>query len=245
MDSAVTDAEADGGLEDWLSVAKASGQKKNKPQANAPPAKRAAAPAVPAGWMSSGKLGLPADDDDEDFAGKPSEGEGSAAAAAGASSRKKRKKARGSVSNASGPGGWLTSGALGVEPRGESDDDDDDAGDGQPTARGEGITIETQTEDDIEAVTKSGVVEKVGESKLPPWAKPHVPPPKTEKVEDTPAETEEAIATEKQVIEFGRALPLPTCDSRVGSGCRGCTLRRAHTTGGKLRSACIHAKRNI
>ncbi|CAN0572191.1 unnamed protein product, partial [Ectocarpus sp. 12 AP-2014] len=88
--------------------------------------------------------------------------------------------ARGSVSVASGPEGWLSSGALGVPEEERDDDDDGGGGDGQPIL----VTMETQTEDDIEGVTERGNV-----SKLPPWAKPYVPPPKDDVVPKSTADS--------------------------------------------------------
>lgn len=196
MESAVDDAEVDGGL-DWLAVAKSSGQKKSKPQVTAAVAKGTAAPAAPGGWMSSGKLGISTEDEDDDIVGTTNGGDSSAGAGAGKA--KKRKQVRGSVSAASGPGGWLLSGSLGAEPEEESEDDDG-GGDAKVSARGVGITIETQTEDDIEAVTGKGAVEKAAASKLPPWAKPYVPLPQTTEVPDTLPKAEETKETEKQVL---------------------------------------------
>lgn len=182
--SAVVVDGAAGGVSDWLAVAKSSGQTKRKPHATGTPAAKAAAvPAAPGGWLSSGKLGVSTEEDsDQDDAGK--------SAGRSAKSKKKKKQARGSASAASGPEGWLSSGALGV-PEEESGDEDDDGDNSQPIL----VTMETQTEDDIEGVTERGNVPK-----LPPWAKPYVPPPKDDVVPDSTVDSTAEVPPEKEVI---------------------------------------------
>lgn len=174
----------DTGGDDWLAIAKSSGQA--KPLHN-PAARRSVAVPAPGGWMSSGKLGLSTEDgSDEDVAGKTSGGGGSGSSGGNPIPTKKKKKKEQLSVSASGPGGWLSSGALGVAVEDESDDDDDDdgggpgGGDAGENGRGVAVTIETQTEEDIESITKRGATEKANVPKLPPWAKPYVPPPKPE-----------------------------------------------------------------
>ncbi len=177
--------------DDWLAVATSSGQAKRKspPGPSARPLV-AAAPATQGGWMSAGKLGLPTgDDSDEDGAGKIGGGGSTAVAVA---TPKKKKKTGPSSPTAGGPGGWLGSGALGVPVEDDNDEDSRDGGGGDDSGRGAAVTIETQTEDDIGAVTERGAVEKGDAPKLPPWAKPWTPPPKPEVVPD--AKPEEASA---------------------------------------------------
>ncbi|CAB1112512.1 unnamed protein product [Ectocarpus sp. CCAP 1310/34] len=171
----VDSREGDAGA-DWLAVAKSSGQAKRSTVVKRP----SVGAAAPGGWMSSGKLGLPTGDgSDEDQAGKTS-GSG------GVAKPKKNKKARGSVSATSGPGGWLSAGALGVPAKDESDKED---GVGSDDGQAAMVTIETQTEENIGAVTKAGTdAEKGNASKLPPWAKPWVAPPTPEVKPDTAAE---------------------------------------------------------
>lgn len=185
--AAVVDGSA-GGVNDWLAVAKSSGQTKRKPHTTATAAAKATAvPAAPGGWLSSGKLGVSTEEDsDQADAGKT--------AGRSTTSKKKKKQARGSVSVASGPEGWLSSGALGVPE--EESDDDDDGGDSQPIL----VTMETQTEDDIEGVTERGNVPK-----LPPWAKPYVAPPKDDVVPQSTADSTAEIHPEKEVI-YPRSL---------------------------------------
>lgn len=189
VDSGNDGLEAGGGLDDWLNVAKSSGQTKRKSVVTV------AAPAATGGWMSSGKLGISTEDDsDQDDAGKTG-GSGYAVT----KPKKKKKQAAQSPADTSGPGGWMSSSALGAPAEDESGDEDSGGGE---THRGVGVTIETQTEEDIEAVTKSGATEKRNAPKLPPWAKPYVPPPKPEIVPDTPPEANSAPqgALEKQVL---------------------------------------------
>lgn len=165
---------------DWLSVAKSSGQSQSKPRVTAPAANPAAS-AAPGGWMSSGKVGIwTVDDSDQDDPGKV--GGGSAAATA---KNKKKKQAGEATSAASVPGGWLGTGALGVPTEDERYGDDDRSDGG---GHGVGVTIETQTADDIEAVTKGRAIEKENAPTLPPWAKRWVPPPKPEVVPDAAPE---------------------------------------------------------
>lgn len=147
---------------DWLDDAKSRGTTKHNKSSTA--AKRASiGSAAPGGWMSSGKLGLSTGDDGsgEDQAGKTDRGSAKAR-------KKKKQQSRGSVSAAGGPAGWLSSGALGVPAQDESDDDGGDSDGGRPLM----ATTETQTEDNIEAATKTA-----NGPKLPPWAKPWTPPP--------------------------------------------------------------------
>ena len=192
--------------DDWLALAKSSGQAKRKSPPS--PTARHSVVASPGGWMSSGKLGLPTDDDsDEGAAGKPGGGGGSTGAAP-AKPKKHKKRAGQSSPTAGGPAGWLSSGALGIPAEDESDDDDGDGdgdgggGGGSDDRRGVGVTIETQTEDDIQAVTDQGAIKKETAPKLPPWAKPWTPPPKPEVVPETAPEVTSAAGggTEKEVI---------------------------------------------
>lgn len=180
-------AEADSG-NDWLTIAQSSGKKKTISTPSATAAKGAVGgSAAPGGWMSSGKLGVPTgDDSDDDDAGK---------GAATTAKSKKKNRAKGAVSAASGPGGWLNSGALGVPTE---DDSDEDGGDGsiQPML----VTIETQTEDDIDAITERGSAPA-----LPPWAKRWTPKPQPEDVPDAAPEP----ASQKEVSWVrGRSHPL-------------------------------------
>lgn len=181
-------AEAGSG-NDWLAAAKSSGHTKLKPNQGATGARRASnGNAAPAGWMSSGKLGLPTgSDSDEDGGGGP------VTAIAG-----KPKKGKQTGEAASGPGGWLSSGALGVpaEDAGDEDGDGDGGGDGRAVM----VTMDTQTEDDIEAVTERGDAPK-----LPPWAKPWTPPPKPEALPDDTPE-----APSEKEVSWPSSMTLPT-----------------------------------
>lgn len=176
--------------DDWLAIAKSSSQTKRK-SLSGPAAGRskAAAPAAPGGWMSSGKLGLSTGDESDE---KNVDKAGGLATTT-AKPKKKKKQTKGpSSAAAGGPGGWLGSGALGVPTEDDEDDEDGggDGGVGSDDGRGVAVTIETQTEDDIEAVTERGAAEKASATKLPPWAKPWTPPPKPEVVPEAPAEKE-------------------------------------------------------
>ena len=181
---------------DWLAAATSSNRKKSKPRVAASTGKATAAPAAPGGWMTSGKLGISTEEDnDQDNAGSARAG-GSAVSTAAGTKPRKRKQARGVESVVVGPGGWLGAGTLRVPTEQESDDDDDEisGGDGRGTA----VTIETQTED-IEAFMKRGATEKDGAPKLPPWAKPWVSPPKSQVVPDPAPEVASAPSGETKV----------------------------------------------
>lgn len=180
--------------DDWLSVAQSSGQTKRKQNVTATGAKGGAAPAAPGGWLSSGNLGVStkgSSDSDDDVAG--------GGAATATTKRKKRKQARGSASAVSGPVGWLASGALGAPAEDESDDDGEGSdGRNKPIL----VTVETQTDNDIEAIVERGDVPK-----LPPWAKPYAPPPKPEPVPDVAAEV--AVTAQEDVSSKDTLLPRP------------------------------------
>lgn len=127
--------------------------------------------------MTSGKLGLGGDDmeDSSDVvAATDRDGGGSKLGKRLANRRaQKGEKSLAVAQGTSGSGGWLTSGGLGVAL--ESDDDGDGDGDGRGDDEWSGkvlVTIETQTEEDIEGIVKRGAAPR-----LPPWAKPWVPPP--------------------------------------------------------------------
>jgi len=165
----------DGGGLSWLTKA-----------AGAP---KPSTPAAPGGWMSSGILGISTDNDSDHDNAVNAAPDGSTASTAATRKPRKRKQPGVSVPVANGPGGWLSAGALGVPTEDECGDDDHEGGGGDEKAVVL-ATIETQTEDDIVAVTERGAVEKDGGRKLPPWAKPWTPPPKPQVVPDpAPAET--------------------------------------------------------
>lgn len=188
---------------DWLVVARTSGQNKRKSSPDPSARSAAAALATQGGWMSSGKLGLSTRDDSDDDVGGRMRSGGSTAAAA--SAPKKKRKHGASSPTASGPGGWLSSGVLGVPVDDNSSEDRGDGvgdgGGGNDYGRGIGVTVETQTEDDIKAVTEEGTIEKGNAPKLPPWAKPWTPPPKPEVIPNTNSEMASAPSggTEKEV----------------------------------------------
>lgn len=175
--------------DDWLTVAKSTGQTKRTSHNGPDTRSSVAAPsAAPGGWMSSGKLGAPTGNgSDENDTGRT-----------GGGSTKKKKPTRRSSSSMGGAAGWLGSGALGVPTEDESDKDDVGAGSGGggDGSRGVGVTIETQTEDDIEAVTKGGATESGNAPKLPPWAKPWVPSAEPKVVIDIPPEVTTAPTEE-------------------------------------------------
>lgn len=191
--SAVEKPDVQGGGDDWLAVAKSTSRKKRESKAS---------PTAPAGsgWMLSGKLGLSVgDDSDEDIVGKTDEGgsvdKGSSSGRATSKKKKKKKKTEQGSPTASGPAGWLSAGALGVpteDSSGEESDVSSRGGGGSVKGKGEAVTIETQTEEDIEAITEKGATEKANSPKLPPWAKPWIPPPKKEVAPDPAPETPSA-----------------------------------------------------
>lgn len=182
----------------WLTAA-TEGTKPRRSSVKAAP-KAAVAPAAAGGWLTAGKLGvLTEDGNDDNINGGGGGGRGNAAET---SATRKIKEGKVSIPAAAptpdGPGGWLTSGTLGVPVDDEIDQDiggGDDGDSGRPTM----VSGETQTEDDIE-----GVVKKELAPKLPPWVKRWTPPPEVE-VASTPAPAT-GEGSEKEVSVFGRTV---------------------------------------
>ena len=196
--SSAVEVDLDSG-NDWLTAATSSGHAKPKPSVAASTGK-VTSPAAPGGWMSSGKLGLSTEEDSgQDNAGTAGAGGSAASTTAGIKPRK-QKQDRAVEPVAGGPGAWISAGALGVSPEAARDEeeDHDHAGGGKVML----VTMETQTEDDIEAVTETGATEKGGAPKLPPWAKPWIPSPKPQVVSDPAPELTSAASgeTKKKVI---------------------------------------------
>lgn len=195
--------ESSAGGDDWLAIARSGGQNKRKsPLSLTARHSVAASSATQGGWMSSGKLGLPTEDDSDDGGAGTSGGGGGSTTAAPAKPKKHKRQA-GHSTAAGEPTGWLGSGALGVPTEDGSDQEDGGIGDGGgEDDRGVGVTVETQTEDDIQAVVEKGTVEKQNVRKLPPWAKPWVPPSKPEvpSVAAPKAATAAGGGSEKEVI---------------------------------------------
>lgn len=161
---------------DWLALA-ASGAPINTLSASAPSAPRPKPPiGKPArrnsgrGWITDGKLGLLVDD--EVFPTRDTGQGGAQVTKTPAKNAPTPAKERITGDFAeSRPGGWLTaavtSGRLGAPGDGHQNDDDTSV-DGEPS---HGITIETQTDENIEQAVKDST-----KPKLPPWAKPWSPP---------------------------------------------------------------------
>lgn len=135
------------------------------------------------GWIVAGKMGLSADDsDDKDTKLTDPSGVGGTTSQttpgkkAINSAKKKRGEGGGPemVAPLGGASGWLTAavatGQLGVP----GDDDEDKDRDANPDDEGPspGVTVETQTDENIEQAMK----ESTG-PRLPPWAKPWTSPP--------------------------------------------------------------------
>lgn len=176
---------------DWLAAAASNDQTKQKPRVAASTAEAtASSPAAPGGWMLTRTVGVSTEDGSaQNNAGKA--GAGASAVNNAAATKPRKWKGRVFASAARRIGGWLSPRALGVPTGDESvDRDDDEGGDGD--FQGVRVTIETQTDDDIEAVTERWATEKGGGSKLPPWAKPWVPSPKHQVVPDPAPEATSA-----------------------------------------------------
>ena len=130
------------------------------------------AAATSGGWLTSSKLGVSTEKDsgDEEGAG------GVCDSGYGLSTGRKPKSGIEMMSSsattptATGPGGWLASGTLGVSV---DDESETSAQDGDGGMRGFfTVSEETQTEEDIEEVANKGTG-----SNLLPWAKPWTAPP--------------------------------------------------------------------
>lgn len=193
--AAVSDASGGGGGLDWLTAAKAGAQAgvggaKTRRGSLKEARKASVSATAPGGWMTSGKLGVSTEDasDDDAAGGVKVDNGGTKKRGARESGKKaiKEGKSAGGAGEAapaasSGAGGWLASGKLGVK----LDDEESDQGDA--VDRGDTscpvmVSLETQTENDIE-----GIVKRENEPKLPPWAKRWTPPaPEPEEVPPEP-----------------------------------------------------------
>ncbi len=146
--------------------------------------------------MSTRTIGISTENGSaEDNAGKA--GAGTSAASTAAATKPRKWNPGGVFESATRRiGGWLSPRALGLPTEDGNVVDDDEGGDGD--FQGVRVTIETQTDDDIEAVTARGGTEKGGGSKLPPWAKPWVPSPKHQIVPDPAPEATSAPSGQKK-----------------------------------------------
>lgn len=161
---------------DWLAAATALSDNAKTVQRPARTAQKLlpskAGPAAPGGWMTSGKLGISTTDDSDAIDEGGGSGDGATSGKA-AGAQKKTEKTDAAALARSGPGGWLSLGAFGVQVE---DRKDEDAADGSRPSNGgrhpDMVSGETQTDDDIEEIVKRG-----GAPNFPPWAKRWSPPP--------------------------------------------------------------------
>lgn len=130
-------------------------------------------------WITAGKLGISVGDDDyeteNDIRSTKVRPAGIVTAAERASACK-NDAGRVPPVVSTGPGGWLaaavTSGRLGILGRGDMDNAGEaDSGIIDNFLRSKGVTVETQTEENIGQAVKESV-----KPRLPPWAKPWNPP---------------------------------------------------------------------
>lgn len=183
------------GEDDWLVVAAAGGPRANALPSSSRPtppsagkssleAKAAARRASGGGWVmaAAGKSGLPlqhGDDGDE---------------AAGGAARKVPGKG-GALAAHGEPGGWMETAILSGRLGAASSGDDCDAVRDEPRTS-QGVSIETQTDENIgKAVAEST------KPKLPPWAKPWSPPPPTVGVDPVSNPAAEVAADNDDVPE--------------------------------------------
>ena len=195
-------AAASGSGVDWLVDAAASektearvreGHEERRPNAMT-------AAATSGGWLTSSKLGVSTGKDSGD-----EEGTGGVCDSGYERSTGKKPKSGVKTSSsatkptATGPGGWLASGTLGVPV---DDDSERSAKDGDGGMKGSfTVSEETQTEEDIEEVAKKGTG-----SKLPPWAKPWTPPPEPDVTGDPVLSRDKN--NKKQVTKYCTAVIL-------------------------------------
>lgn len=162
---------------DWLAAA-ASGhtQRENNGATGTAPCRKSSNDHGGA-WMTAGKLGLSvggcANEDDNNVRNTKVRSLGTKAAVAGATAGTNEADSVLPVAS-TGPGGWLAtaaaSGRLGVLG-GDDMDNDGEAGSNMDDLRSTGVTIETQTDENI-----GQAVEESAKPSLPPWAKPWNPP---------------------------------------------------------------------
>lgn len=204
--AAASDPDGGGSGLDWLTVAGAQvGVRGATTRHDSPKeARKDSVPATaPGGWMTSGKLGVSTEDvSDDDAAGGVKVDNGGAKKRGVGERDKSTAKGKKTVGDAgeapaaaSGAGGWLASGTLGVK----LDDEESDQGDAVNRGDTSGpamVSLKTQTEDDIE-----GIVKRENEPKLPPWAKRWIPPaPEPEEVlPESPPEAADGGGSAKKV----------------------------------------------
>lgn len=151
-------------------------------------------------WMTAGKLGLSVgggdNEDDNNVRSTKVRSVGTKAAGAGAGAGANEAGNVPPVAS-TGPGGWLAtaaaSGRLGVLG-GIDMNNDGEAGSGMDDLRTKGVTIETQTEENI-----GQAVQESAKPSLPPWAKPWNPPTAVVDEHSSPrhANKESSYAVEK------------------------------------------------
>ena len=218
--SSAAEVDLDGG-KDWSAVANSNSETKRKLRVNASTATGNAAPASPAppaspsGWTSSRTVAISTEDDSgQENICKAGAG---ASATSTAATRKPTKWKQAGVfeSAASRIGGWLRPRGLGVPTEDENDHDEGGGGDFQ----GVRVTIETQTDDDVRAVTQGMAIEEGDGSKLPPGAKPWVPSPKRQVAPDPAPEVKSAPSEEmnkKVNTQMENRVKLKLYPSRCG-----------------------------
>ena len=158
------------------------------------------AAATSGGWLTSGKLVVSTEKDSGDEAAAGGVCDSGHELSTGRKPKSGLKtSSSATIPTATGPGGWLASGTLGVpvDDESESNAQDEDGG----TRGSFMVSDETQTEEGTEEVAKKGTG-----SKLPPWAKPWTPPPEPDVMGDpvTPRDKD----NKKQVTRYRSAALL-------------------------------------
>lgn len=166
-----------GAPSDWLAAAASGHTRRENNGATGTAPRRKSSNDHGGAWMTAGKLGLSVGgsdhEDDNNIRKTKVRSVGTKAAVARATAGT---NVAGGVPpvTSTGPGGWLAAAAASgrLDVLGSDDvNNDGEAGSGMDDLRPKGVTIETQTEENI-----GQAIEESTKPRLPPWAKPWTPP---------------------------------------------------------------------
>lgn len=198
-------ANGSGGNLDWLTAATSSAQASvQHSHASMKAARKASVTvAAPGGWLASGTLGVSTENNSDEDVGR-SGGQRKTGVAGGQTPKGTPAAVGAGAALVNGPGGWLSSGALGISTDDDADQDADggSGSHGRENGRPNMATEETQTEDNIE-----GIVKGKAEPKLPPWARRWTPAPEPEVVPDSlPEHSPDSEGGAENMVSRGFAI---------------------------------------
>lgn len=119
------------------------------------------------------------------------------------------------------PGGWMAAAVLSGQLGGDDDDASDDALCPPSKPKSVGVSIETQTDENV-----GQAIAEQAKPKLPPWAKPWSSPRQVAAADPVPAETSPGEETDET---------KPDCDESSAPDFRGAQS----CTSGSLRFECV------